>query len=517
MSSFGDVQASLAPLRAEGQLGSNIVRRQPDVEVMCMLLNDLPLTVPAFDAMRKSNDWISMAVGVVAAGPPGFSSVPYSSSKKPGEKDVEQSRLYTVSESGKTVFSTFEKMKNNKDRGKRVEVMDVLTGDGEKRAVNATAVLTPGVCLSTYIREDFYTGGSAFYVREEGDEAEMLPAGTLIYMAMGTKNAEQAIKGQLLKFKKIKRCTNPSSAMSLHYNYLPTSLDVVKDICKQSAEEYPSIGKQINQYVKNAAMGGLVNEKAYVSYNDQKNEVILSQLSLGSSKDEMEVVFDAESLMRHHGFSDPCRMVRWINIGIQRGSVGVLILAKCSRGEDGDYTSYIGCGLNIDLSTMMAMQAVFSMNDCNDMHPDLDFAKFVNDNFVWSPKNSFMNTEKTQRIVFVLGMKKALLKNPWNEDEAVLLITDGCKTTFNPLSVYSVEVNNTLLDSPDLDIWKMLAESFTMREYMEVDTSDVFTKRMILSLQFHKDNKMQTANKRKRPENFVDDPRDILDDSMQFV
>ena len=92
-----------------------------------------------------------------------------------------------------------------------VQAMQVVRDDGETLTVDATAVLEPGVCLSTFLREDTFTGTSGFIVPDEEDTLEVLPAGTLVYIALGTKNIEQALKGQMLKFKKIKHCLNSSA------------------------------------------------------------------------------------------------------------------------------------------------------------------------------------------------------------------------------------------------------------------------------------------------------------------
>ena len=59
---------------------------------------------------------------VVATGPPGFSSAPYLSTKKKGEKDKDTQPLYASSSRG-TVFYPFEKgapSRTGKDRGRRV-------------------------------------------------------------------------------------------------------------------------------------------------------------------------------------------------------------------------------------------------------------------------------------------------------------------------------------------------------------------------------------------------------------
>ena len=520
MPPFHEVQAILAPVRPQtGPLGCNIVRRQPDVEVLCMLLNDTPMTAAAFDGMRKGNDWVSMGVGVIAVGPPGFSSVPYSSSKKPGEKEDEQKRLYSLDDTGRTVFSTFEKMKNNKDRGKRVPTMEVTQPDGETRVVDATAVLEPGVCLSTFMREDVYAGPNPFFVRDEEDTEEVLAAGTLVYLAFGTKNVEQAVKGQLLKFKKMKRCANAAAALSTCYHSLPKEDQGCKEVCQQSVEKYPAMAKQVLASPKNAVVGGLCNASAYVSYNDQTNKIVLTDLCLGKTE-PIEVVFETDALLRNHGFSDASRLVRWINIAIARKGVGVAVLCKSSYGDEGDTTSYVGAALNVDLTTVLAMADLFAMNDIKDVHPSMiRSAHIVNDVFVWSPGTDACvgqpESLNLRELVFALRLKKSVLQDPWNEGDASILLTDGCKDPFYALSAYAVERIPGDFDFESAETWEVLARLIAEPQALLKEDVDIpFSKKMILSVQLHPENRGATSNKRKRPDIFVDDPKDNVEEYM---
>lgn len=514
MTSFQEVQAALAPVRSLLPVGGNLARRQPDVEILGMLLSDLPVTAAAFEGMRKANDWVSMAVGVVAVGPPGFSSVPYSSTKKPGEKEDETKRLYTLDDTGRTVFSTFEKMKNNKDRGKRAPTMEVVRPEGESLTVDATAILEPGVCLSTFLREDIFTGPSGFVVRDEEDTLEVLPAGTLVYMALGTKNVEQALKGQMLKFKKIKRCANSSEALSTSYNFLPTDPAKFKQVSQESVEKYPSIAKMVNVSTRNGMLGGVCNVNAYASYNDQKNEIVLSEVCFGQSE-PIEVVFEESTLLKNHCFSDPHRMVRWINIAISRKAVGVLVLSKSSYSEEGDSLSYVGAAMNIDINQVLAMPDIFSMNNESDTRA-FKSAYLINDVFVWSPENALMsNQEKERHIVFALRMKKSILQEPWNESEASLFLTDGCKGGFNALSVYAVEKIPTAL-SNNTDEWHVLARLIAEPQKLASEDIDIpFSKKMVLSVQIHTQNRGTTVSKRKRPDMCVEDEKDNVQDYLE--
>ena len=188
--SWSVAQGLLAPLREAPSVGKNISERQPDVEVLAMLMNDAPTNSVAFDSLRRTNEWLSVGFAVVAVGPPGFSSVPYTSGKK--DKDEATLPLYSTTEDGKTMFSTFEKVKNNKDRGKRMQEMEC-----EEVVKSATAVLQPGLILSTFVREDTFGSVGAFFVADTQDTPDVLPAGSFVWLQLGVKNNEQAAKGQL--------------------------------------------------------------------------------------------------------------------------------------------------------------------------------------------------------------------------------------------------------------------------------------------------------------------------------
>ena len=71
-----------APLR----LGSNIVARNPDVEIAALTLKEIPLTADKFRELSNGQDWYRFSFTVLGVGPPGFSTVPYSSTRKKDEK-----------------------------------------------------------------------------------------------------------------------------------------------------------------------------------------------------------------------------------------------------------------------------------------------------------------------------------------------------------------------------------------------------------------------------------------------
>jgi len=100
-------QAMLAPIAMDAcKVGTNILARQPDVEVAAMLLRPLPLTAGKFAELAGGKDFMTMQFVVLEVGAPGFSSVPYG---KKGEKAANPLPLYTrTQDGGHTLFHTFK-------------------------------------------------------------------------------------------------------------------------------------------------------------------------------------------------------------------------------------------------------------------------------------------------------------------------------------------------------------------------------------------------------------------------
>ena len=97
-------------------VGSEITRRNPDVEIMAMTLNDTPLSLDGFNSLEGGRGWYSMKFMVLMVSGPGFSSVPYTASKKGGEKEVGK-KLYEMTEDGKTRFLVIRRAKQTRTEG----------------------------------------------------------------------------------------------------------------------------------------------------------------------------------------------------------------------------------------------------------------------------------------------------------------------------------------------------------------------------------------------------------------
>lgn len=485
---WSKAQDLLAPLRETPQVGSSIAARQPDVEILAVLLQDTPSTAAAFDGLRRTNEWVSVSFAVVAVGPAGFSSVPYTAGKK--DKDESTLPLYHVSETGTTVFSTFEKVKNNKDRGKRVQVMEV---DGV--AVPASAELPPGLILSTFLREDTFGSGSAFVV-DDGETPEVLPAGSFVWMQLGVKNCEQAAKGQLLKFKKMKFCRQPSHAMSTAFRLLPRDKDACVAVCSKTAAAFPAIAKQIYASGKNAVVGADVAPRAFVNYNELERTITLSGY-LGSEHVDPEVVFDAELLLRENDFYDPARLVRFLNcVAIPSNAVGVVVLAQTKY--DDDSVAYKGVAMHVDLSQILQLALLQENERCPASGGALD-VHMKDDILLWSnPHIRIQHRDEQRRLVFALHTKPVSMRSALNDHESSRFVSDGCGGKHSLLAVHAVPLGESERDERDhAQTWDGMCEQVLTS--MRQRGTEPRVAPAILVLQVRSENRGAALHKRKRP------------------
>lgn len=208
------------------QVGSQIVTRNPDVEVMAVLLKDLPLTPAAFKDLAKDADWYRFSFMIVKPGPAGFSTVPYNSTKKKDDKSgVNGQRLYDDMPGNKTCFHSYEKAKSNKDRGDIVRyLINESTESTEMhKQQEISGTLEPGQCIAHFLRSDDYS--SKFFVDslEERQEMNILPAYSVVYLQMSSSNVEQAKNGRLVKVKKIKIGPQGHTALGPLLSLLPSN------------------------------------------------------------------------------------------------------------------------------------------------------------------------------------------------------------------------------------------------------------------------------------------------------
>ena len=161
------ITEAVRPLKQSGaiELGTNFGSRCPDVEVLAMTMNDIPMTPEMFKEKSLGKSWMKMNFMVLKVGPAGFSTVPYSSSGKKKTTEVMPQPLYENDATYGTTFFTFEKASNNKDRGSRVGEYEE-----EGRTINLKTNIRPGLCLSFFMDEDQHLGENSKFFVERASE-----------------------------------------------------------------------------------------------------------------------------------------------------------------------------------------------------------------------------------------------------------------------------------------------------------------------------------------------------------
>ena len=143
-------------------LPCKITANQPDVEVLGFLTRRFPANEAAFEQERGSRDFVGLNYAVLAVGSAGFSRVPYTASKKGGDKDANQLSLYEEMDNG-VLFYSYMKGKTNKDRGERMQD----TEDESGASMSCTIAVQPGQCLSFCMRVDVYSNNGKFFADSE--------------------------------------------------------------------------------------------------------------------------------------------------------------------------------------------------------------------------------------------------------------------------------------------------------------------------------------------------------------
>ena len=304
-----------------GSVGANIAKNQPDVEALVVLLRDMPVTKTAFDAARNDRDWVSMQVCVLAVGPPGFSTVPYTASKGK-DKDKDGKTLYESSTEG-TRFFPFARGRTNKDRGERVDLV-AFDPENADAVEQASGVIRPGVCLSNFMREEAFTTDSRFFIGDRGS-GETLAAGSMLFLQLGSQNVEQATKGFLVKFKRAMLVTDTSLAGPM-LKTLPQSITDFDDVMRSCAAQR-ALARQC--YAGNAKVFSVgLHTSGFAIHDAGTGNFVLAE-----GRDDCPEIDASEAMVYEvTGCRDSASAVCMLNIAIAMGAMTVLVSSSMHDG-----------------------------------------------------------------------------------------------------------------------------------------------------------------------------------------
>ena len=192
-----------APMKL--QLGSILHAHQghgtegPDVEVLMVALDDVPMDVKQFDVFKGVRKCLPIKWLVLCVGPPGFSTAPYTIKDN---KDKEKSKpLYCADEDGNTVFRAWHKVSNQKERGAVSE-----------ESTEHHSTLPAGAVVSTFMWDETFSSGVIVSGKGEGNSTKnpymayydrVIPRGTVCVVSAKACNTEKASVGNGIAIKKI--------------------------------------------------------------------------------------------------------------------------------------------------------------------------------------------------------------------------------------------------------------------------------------------------------------------------
>lgn len=449
-----DVAKLLEPVQTGASLGRNIVQNQPDVEALAFVTRDFALTEAKHSELRiPGKDWLSLQVCLVGVSKAGFSRVPYAANKKKGEKEVNLKGLYedTKDNSG-TTFFTFEKGKTNKDRGERlesIELEDGVTADG-------SAVVGPGMCFSAFMRPDIYGSDSKFFVDDAAARAAFAEDGvlrkhTFVYLQLSSQNVNQARQGNLVKIKRLKLVTDAYTSVANLTQLFPESIPAF-DAIQERSKGTPVLTKQVYAG-NNSFLRVSPSPQAFVSLDETGEFCVCSHVGaqgIDSVKVPLKLIHDATST------SDVMRACKIASIAFAMQAVSMIVQSNernsvIMSGET-DSWPHEAVFMYIDPNKMLGLDAIEEQQTAvqatgqqGQVVSTANVAmKYENNRMTWTVLANKVRVESggDRGIVFSLNTEKRIMLETqgWNKSPARFL-SDGCAGDYYKLSVYLVDVS----------------------------------------------------------------------------
>lgn len=461
---FGSALSQMTPALC---LGKNITKNQPDVEVLLVTMNELPLTSAKFKELSKGKDFISMRVCVLGVGPPGFSSVPYTASKKAGDKESgallplystfkhEKNGAYE----GLTRFHTWKKCTNNKDRGARVDEIDVEEGKENCEKMDCTCALPAGLCLSFFVQEEnLFKGERPVLIDKRSEpDADVLPAYSCIFAQITTKNATQAREGSMLKLKRILVLDRIPSALvktCITQSRFPSMAEEFEELQSCTKLDFPVLSKNI--YVGHTKVfRQRVQPRWFADIDVERSDCVL----IVNPQTYEEYVIPVQVAMQATKGATIERAVKLLNLCIAGNAVelllrtvttneGVIMLDASSAVNlviflYVDFDKFLACDkVNLAIENITSLITATSSLYRGD---DIDLSLQSAGSCVWSdPSVLFLHRdsegrESEKRIVFELQRSPVSLAQPILETDIDTFVADGRRGEFYPLRIYLVD------------------------------------------------------------------------------
>ena len=468
--------------------GKQIKTNQPDVEITAMIMRQFPCTKAQFDKQRGDKDWVKIELVVCGVGPPGFSGVPYTANSKTPEKTLP---LYELDENGRTKFHTFLKGKTNKDKGVRVfkQPSDDKSGDNEDVVLSFS--LEPGICLTNFVREDAFNSSNNLII-DYDEENSVLAAGSMVYVQLSSSNVEQAIKGNMLKIRKIKVASDADAALQATKHLMPQTEQEFEQRMAR-AGTLASLQKMI--YNGNTRIFMPVgSNQAYISRNE------LDFVLCSFAENVPEICVSREILLDGMGTSDDERALKLAMICCAAGALDVVVKMD-QVFSDGKADAL---KLSIDVDKLLMLRNIYSMSSFSSVNVDAvntsnfcfsaathdeNLAIFNNPNVkIDLPVNGAL---LDHNLVFSISRIKTI-QDAWNESaHDKRMLSDGCASDFHALTVWAVPQDCT---------WYKIVNT------IHSDQEDLGATRLI-KIQLRPNS--QTSRKRLRPILSGNDPRDM--------
>ena len=325
-----------------------------NVEVLCMAMQDMPLTPEALKAAKGDAEWLRMQWLLLAVGPPGFSTAPYKSSAKeqgPG------TATYTVDDSGATVFKAWQKVSNNKDRGavseeskhwSRVPPGTFMTGFVRDENLDAKVLrLRSNAPENTYVFDD--------------TDTSTLPRHSFVILEMKSSHVDNADKGQLLKISKIMPIKHSAVPWNM-LNSIPTDFEKARGLQDWlRGDDAVAVNKSLTTWSDNGTNKGpsivhmmVLSKDCFWSIEDDK--FVLVNEATGCC-----VRVDKKTVMRTVPCEDLQAAQKLLDVMSACGAVRVLVQTWAKQVPYDDKES-VGLAVFVDLREMMKLDLLAALD-----------------------------------------------------------------------------------------------------------------------------------------------------------